>query len=610
MATGRLNPSAGGSGMGSACVGVYYSYSGLSLSCQLQGYWTSKLGTLTYLTGKNYSSNTGSVTIYLNGSAIYSLSGYQYQYKSRCAYMGDNSTPSTWRDFNAGEAYYGQGTVSASGTMHYGSNTLRLVYSNMRFTAKSTTYYNNLASCDVSTTITIATPTYAISYNANGHGTAPAGQTKTYGVNLTLQPFIGDQSSSTTASVTITGNANEMTWSGSNGSAGVTTTTAFHQTYWNTNSSGTGTNYGSQGTYSQNAAATLYAIWSSSNTKSGYSYTLPTGTPTKAASTTGSLTVSYNANGGSSTPSSQTSTKPVTYTFSGWYTAASGGTQRTTSSRVIAAETVYAQYSTSVGNQGAVTLAAAITKANSTADGYTVSYNANGGTSTPSSQTATDTISYAFNGWHAGSASGTTYTAGASFTPTANTTMYAGWTSTTTRGSVTLASAISKSNTTTTGYTVTFNPNTGATTKTSQTATRTLKWTFNKWAAGSTSGTGYNAGASFQVTANTTMYATWNSSTYSEGSVTLPTAAECTKSGYELLGWSTSSTATTATYAPGASYSPTAAITLYAVWKALGLVYIDNGTSFDAYMIYIDNGTSWDQYCPYIDNGSSWDMYS
>lgn len=41
-----------------------------------------------------------------------------------------------------------------------------------------------------------------------------------------------------------------------------------------------------------------------------------------------------------------------------------------------------------------------------------------------------------------------------------------------------------------------------------------------------------------------------------------------------------------------------------------GLVYIDNGSSLDAYHCYIDNGTSWDLMIPYIDNGSGWDMYS
>ena len=39
------------------------------------------------------------------------------------------------------------------------------------------------------------------------------------------------------------------------------------------------------------------------------------------------------------------------------------------------------------------------------------------------------------------------------------------------------------------------------------------------------------------------------------------------------------------------------------------VIYIDNGTAWEAYQCYIDNGTSWDLYMPYIDNGSSWDMY-
>ena len=40
-----------------------------------------------------------------------------------------------------------------------------------------------------------------------------------------------------------------------------------------------------------------------------------------------------------------------------------------------------------------------------------------------------------------------------------------------------------------------------------------------------------------------------------------------------------------------------------------GLVYIDNGSGWDAYQVYIDNGNSWDRYIPYIDNGSSWEQY-
>jgi hypothetical protein len=47
----------------------------------------------------------------------------------------------------------------------------------------------------------------------------------------------------------------------------------------------------------------------------------------------------------------------------------------------------------------------------------------------------------------------------------------------------------------------------------------------------------------------------------------------------------------------------------YATYEELtGCIYIDNGTSFDAYECYIDNGSGWDLYIPYIDNGSSWDI--
>ena len=49
-------------------------------------------------------------------------------------------------------------------------------------------------------------------------------------------------------------------------------------------------------------------------------------------------------------------------------------------------------------------------------------------------------------------------------------------------------------------------------------------------------------------------------------SVTLPTPS---KSGYSCLGWSTSSSATSASYSCGTSYTPSKNITLYAVWKSV-----------------------------------------
>jgi PKD domain/Listeria-Bacteroides repeat domain (List_Bact_rpt)/Bacterial Ig domain len=76
--------------------------------------------------------------------------------------------------------------------------------------------------------------TYTISYNGNGNtgGTAPANQTKTHGVNLTLA---------------------------TNSGALVKTGSTFAG--WNTAANGSGTNYATGATYTANAAVTLYAKW-------------------------------------------------------------------------------------------------------------------------------------------------------------------------------------------------------------------------------------------------------------------------------------------------------------------------------------------------------------
>lgn len=41
-----------------------------------------------------------------------------------------------------------------------------------------------------------------------------------------------------------------------------------------------------------------------------------------------------------------------------------------------------------------------------------------------------------------------------------------------------------------------------------------------------------------------------------------------------------------------------------------GLIYIANGSSYDAYQVYIGNGTSWELYLPYVGNGTGWDLCS
>lgn len=111
-------------------------------------------------------------------------------------------------------------------------------------------------------------------------------------------------------------------------------------------------------------------------------------TATATATINNVRTVSYNANGGTSTPSAQRTLD---------------GT--------------------------AITLASAIAKnASVSTSTITTSYNANGGNSTPSSQNSTKTVTTPqnFSKWCVNSTSGTGYNAGASYTPTgSNVTMYA-----------------------------------------------------------------------------------------------------------------------------------------------------------------------------------------
>ena len=89
----------------------------------------------------------------------------------------------------------------------------------------------------------------------------------------------------------------------------------------------------------------------------------------------------------------------------------------------------------------------------------------------------------------------------------------------------------------------------------------------------------------YTVTFNANSNGTCSTSSLTETSegagVTLPTVTA--NSGYNFLGWSTSSTATTASYTAGATYNPSANITLYAVYESTN-TYPTAGTAmiFDA----------------------------
>lgn len=116
-----------------------------------------------------------------------------------------------------------------------------------------------------------------------------------------------------------------------------------------------------------------------------------------------------------------------------------------------------------------------------------------------------------------------------------------------------------------------------------------LGWSTNQYATTAS----YQPGGSITVSANTTLYAIWKAITYTVSynanggsgapasqtktygvTLTLSSTAP-TRTGYTFLGWSTSSSATSATYCTGPShttnnsYTTNAAATMYAVWQVI-----------------------------------------
>ena len=210
---------------------------------------------------------------------------------------------------------------------------------------------------------------YSVYYDANGGSGAPSRQTKASTHNLTLS------SVKPTKSFSITYNAN----GGYTASSGKTVSCSFKS--WNTAVNGNGTTYYPGGTYSNNADVTLYAQWINPTVGA-----LPT--PTRDG-----------------------------YTFDGWYTGKDSGSKITESSTVSSSLTLYAHWNK-------------IT--------YNLSYNANGGTGAPATQSGSTsyTISstiptrsgYTFLGWSKSSSATTPeYRAGNTIALTGNTTLYAVW---------------------------------------------------------------------------------------------------------------------------------------------------------------------------------------
>ena len=492
--------------------------------------------------------------------------------------------------------------------------------------------------------IKVSPDVYKVTYYANGGSGAPMEQEKKYGVNLTLSSTVplrngyvftgwntkedgsgkkyspGDiyseneklnlyaQWKANTYTLTYDGNGYS---SYSSKVENVVTTTIktnmpnrFGYTFlgWSTNSSATSASYTPGSTISLSSNTTLYAVWKSAQSVSAgnsntvniafaeqawyYKFT-PSSSGEYTFESTGSIdskVTIYKADGteiGSDDDSGESSNFKKTLSLTSgttYYIKAFAYSSKTGTYSFKVTKNTPASYTVSFNaNGGSVSPTSVIVTAGNSVTlptptkKYTLSYNANNGSGAPSSQS----VSVSCKGWSTSStASSASYSCGSSYIPTTNMTLYAVWYS---NGSAT----ISSTKPTRSGYTF-------------------LGWSTSS----SASSASYSSGSSISISSNTTLYAVWkknpttsytvnynanggsvspSSATVTAGnSVTLPTPSKTATITYNAnggsgapssqnvslscSGWSTSSTASSASYSCGSSYKPTANTTLYAVW--------------------------------------------
>ena len=200
------------------------------------------------------------------------------------------------------------------------------------------------------------------------------------------------------------------------------------------------------------------------------------------------------------------------------------------------------------------------TKAQTSANGYTVTFDAKGGSCSTTSLTQQNITTYSFGGWKSDS-SGNVWDGGTTLGGPAKYSYTAQWTPTTTKGSIKMPS-VTKSSSSNKTVTLNYDGATGGNSTASLSYTKTTAYAFKGWSANSSATSGSAAGSSFTPTASGTVYAIWGSTTNTYTSVTLPTP---TKTGYTFSGWATSSGGSVVS--TGGAYTPTSDITnLYAIW--------------------------------------------
>ena len=360
-------------------------------------------------------------------------------------------------------------------------------------------------------------------------------------------------------------------------------------TGWNTAADGTGTDYPADSTYTLPASGTdtLYAQWDPNT-----------------------VTLAYDANGGSGAPNDQSGdafsdvtvsdTTPTRegYSFTGWNTAADGTgvdypADSTYTLPASGTDTLYAQWNQDVVGQA------------------TLAYSANGGSGAPGDQsgdassdvTVSDTTptreGYSFTGWNtAADGTGTSYAGNDSYTlPASGTdTLYAQWDPNT----VTLAYDAN-------GGSGAPNDQSGdsfSDVTVSDTTPTREGYSFTGWnTAADGSGVDYPADSTYTLPASgtDTLYAQWDPNTVTlaygaNGGSGAPndqsgdafsdvtvSATTPTREGYSFTGWDTAADGSGTDYAAGSSYTLPASgtDTLYAQWdpNTVTLAYDANGGS-------------------------------
>ena len=362
---------------------------------------------------------------------------------------------------------------------------------------------------------------YTVTFNGNGGTANPTSKTVTYGstygtlatatkTGYTLEGWYTAASGGTKVDagtkVTITANqtlyahykANTytVTFNGNGGTASQASKNVTYDSTYGTLPTASRTGYTFSGWYTSTSNGTKI--------DTGTKVTITGNQTLYARWTANTYTVTFNGNGGTVSSSSKKvsydgtyGTLPTAsltgYTFQGWYTAKSGGTQVVAGTKVTITgnQTLYARWKANTytvvfnGNGGTIS-------GNSS---KTVTYNATYGTLPTASRTG-----YTFTGWYTATSGGTQVAAGTTVKITGNQTLYAQW----------------RANT----YTVTFNANGGSVSTGSKSVTYggtygTLPTPtksgnrFDGWFTAATGGTQVATGTKVSITSNQTLYAHW-----------------------------------------------------------------------------------------------------